>query len=711
MRLGGSVDEFEMNGGRVFVLHIALQGCLRANDVEYGITADTGGHIRYLLDLVTASRRNSAIDRIEIVTRAFHHVAYAECYAEPVETIDGTTRIVRLATASAAYLVKEELWTEHDSLVEALVAHIAGLDRRPDVLHAHYADAGLVAARVSARTGIPYVFTAHSLGRVKRAAFDRDCAETAGLDRRIAIEEEAIAGAAAIIASSRDEAEVQYAGYDAYDPGRIRVFAPGSDLEQFADGARDPRVESTIDRFLDAPDKPVILAIARPVTKKNLAALVHAYGQSPALQAAANLVIFAGSRDDLTTLEPEIRDNLAELLQLIDRYDLYGKVAYPKSHRPDDVAAIYAHARARRGVFANPALNEPFGLTLLEAAASGLPVVATDSGGPNDIVETCGNGILVDPRSPDAITDALLSILSTPALWDRYAAAGSVAIKAYDWDRHVALYTELLAEVVEAAVPAKTVPDLLLVSDIDGTLIGCADSVGDFSTWHRAQVDVAFAIATGRSFHSAMAVLAQHDAPRPEILITSVGSEIYYRAYRGAVYDRDAEWEAIIAAGWDRDAVAALIAEHAGLTPQAALEQRRFKLSYFAGGDRDAGERVRALLAAHGHSCSIIQSHGRYLDILPHAASKGTAVEHVRRRLGLAPRQVIVAGDSGNDIEMLRSARHAIIVGNYSDGLAARPDLSHGYVAVGHHARGILEGVVHFRSGAADPLSGTAKAS
>ncbi len=711
MRLGGSVDEFQMNGGRVFVLHIALQGCLRANDVEYGITADTGGHIRYLLDLVTASRRNPEIDRIEIVTRAFHHVAYAECYAEPVETIDGTTRIVRLATASAAYLVKEELWTEHDSLVEALVAHIAGLDRRPDVLHAHYADAGLVAARVSARTGIPYVFTAHSLGRVKRAAFDRDCAETAGLDRRIAIEEEAIAGAAAIIASSRDEAEVQYAGYDAYDPGRIRVFAPGSDLKQFADSARDPRVESTIDRFLDASAKPVILAIARPVTKKNLAALVHAYGQSPALQAAANLVIFAGSRDDLTTLEPEIRDNLAELLQLIDRYDLYGKVAYPKSHRPDDVAAIYAHARARRGVFANPALNEPFGLTLLEAAASGLPVVATDSGGPNDIVETCGNGILVDPRSPDAITDALLSILSTPALWDRYAAAGSVAIKAYDWDRHVALYTELLAEVVEAAVPATTVPDLLLVSDIDGTLIGCADSVGDFSTWHRAQVDVAFAVATGRSFHSAMAVLAQHDAPRPEILITSVGSEIYYRAYRGAVYDRDAEWEAIIAAGWDRDAVAALIAEHAGLTPQAALEQRRFKLSYFAGGDRDAGERVRALLAAHGHSCSIIQSHGRYLDILPHAASKGTAVEHVRRRLGLAPRQVIVAGDSGNDIEMLRSARHAIIVGNYSDGLAARPDLSHGYVAVGHHARGILEGVVHFRSGAADPLSGTAKAS
>ncbi|MEG3083645.1 HAD-IIB family hydrolase [Sphingomonas sp. PB2P12] len=683
----------------MFVLHIALQGCLRATDVEYGITADTGGHIRYLLDLVAASGRHPEIDRIEIVTRAFHHAVYAECYAQPIETIDGATRIVRLPTTSAAYLVKEDLWTEHDSLVEALVAHIATLDRVPDVMHAHYADAGLIAARVSLRTGIPYVFTAHSLGRVKLAAFDRACDETAGLDRRIAIEEEAIAGAAAIIASSRDEAEVQYAGYAAYDPGRIRVFAPGSDLKQFANCRTDTRVDALIDRFLSDPAKPVILAIARPVTKKNLAALVHAYGRSPALQAAANLVILAGTRDDITTLEPEIRDNLAELLQLIDRYDLYGKVAYPKHHRPDDVAAVYAYARTRRGVFVNPALNEPFGLTLLEAAASGLPVVATDSGGPNDIVETCGNGILVDPRSPAAITDAIQTILSDPALWTRYSAAGSVAIRAYDWDRHVALYAELLGDVISAARPAgaRTTPELLLVSDIDGTLIGCSDGVGAFAKWHANQSDVAFAVATGRSFHSAMAVLGQHDAPRPEILITSVGSEIYYRTIGSAKYDRDTEWDGIIAAGWDREAVVELVGRHAGLTPQSPLEQRRFKLSYFADGDLAAAERVRALLAEHGHSCSIIQSHGRYLDILPHAASKGTAVEHVRRRLGLDPRQVIVAGDSGNDIEMLRSSCHAIIVANYSDGLGTRRDLAHGYVAVDHHARGVIEGVAYFR--------------
>lgn len=684
----------------MFVLHIALQGCLRAKDVEYGVTADTGGHIRYLLDLVRASSAHRAIDRVEIVTRAFIDPVHGHCYEQQIETIDAHTRIVRLATDDSGYLAKEHLWTQHAAMLETLVAHIEALDRWPDVIHAHYADAGALAAAIKQRLGIPYVFTAHSLGHVKRAAFAGPCRELDGLERRIAIEDEAIGGAAAIIASSRDEAELQYALYDAYDPGRIQIIAPGSDVEDFAHAASNPAIDGAINRFLTDPAKPAILAIARPVTKKNLAGLVEAYGRSPALQAAANLVIVAGTREDLRTLETEVRDNLSELLVLIDRYDLYGKVAYPKTHKPADVPAIYAYARARRGVFANPALNEPFGLTLLEAAACGLPVVATDSGGPNDIVETCGNGLLVDPRDPDAIAGALLSILQDPARWDRYAAGGRSAVRKYDWDAHVAIYADLLAEIVAASVPApvggRVVPAQLLVSDIDGTLLGCGDALDAFRQWHGDERALVFAVATGRSFHSAMAVLAQHRAPLPAIVISSVGSEIYHRR-PGGVYARDTVWDAKVAAGWDRESIAHVIAAEGGLTPQSPLEQRRAKLSYMVQGDPEAGARIRGLLDSHGLTCTIIQSHGRYLDILPFAASKGTAVEHVRQALGLAAGQVIVAGDSGNDIEMLRSAPNAIIVGNHSDGLAERVELSRCYVARGHHARGILEGVEHFR--------------
>ena len=680
----------------MFIMHVALQGCLRADRVEYGLNADTGGHIRYLLELVRASAAHPAIDRMEIVTRGFEDGQHGPTYAAGHEPVDAVTRIVRLRTGLPGYLAKEALWTEHDAFADALIAHIAGLDRRPDLIHAHYADAGRIAALVQARLGIPYLFTAHSLGRVKQASLPDGCPERAGLVRRIAIEEEAIAGAAGIVASSRDEAEVQYAEYAAYDPGRIRIIAPGSDLQGFTGMVASQAVSRQIERFLNDPSKPVILAIARPVTKKNLAALIHAYGRSPALQAAANLVIVAGTRDDIDQLEPEIARNLHELIQLIDRYDLYGKVAYPKQHRPEDVPAIYAYARIRRGVFVNPALNEPFGLTLLEAAASGLPVVATDSGGPNDIIETCGNGLLVDPRCPDAIGTAILSILEDPAAWDGFSAAGSVAVRAYDWDRHVALYADFAAAILAAERPSATTAQLMLVCDIDNTLLGCGESTRSFTRWQAGQAGMLFGIATGRSFHSAMAILAQADVPRPRFLITSVGSEIYHLADNGAVYERDAEWDAIVADGWDRAAVADLIARADAVVPQSPLEQRRFKLSYFVGGEPEAARRIRDLLAAAGHACSVIQSHGRYLDILPNGVSKGSAVDHVRRRFGLARDRVMVAGDSGNDVEMLRSVPRAIIVANYSDDLASRPDLAHSYVAKHGYARGVIEGVDHF---------------
>ncbi len=67
--------------------------------------------------------------------------------------------------------------------------------------------------------------------------------------------------------------------------------------------------------------------------------------------------------------------------------------------------------RAPAGVFVNPALTEPFGLTLLEAAATGLPLVATENGGPVDIIGNCGNGLLVDPLDRQAIAAALLAHL------------------------------------------------------------------------------------------------------------------------------------------------------------------------------------------------------------------------------------------------------------------------------------------------------------
>ena len=721
----------------MYILHVALQGCLRAGAIEYGLTADTGGHIRYLLDLVRHADALPEVTRQGVVTRGFRDEALGEAYAVPSEAMPEGATLVRLFGGTDAYLAKEDLHREHEALANALADHILAEGRRPDLLHAHYADGGEVARRASMRLGIPYVFTAHSLGRVKAEACGVPMAPRAwprgacDLAVRVRTEERVIAGAARIVASSRDEAERQYSLYASADPAKIVVNPPGSYLRPtdmpkngptnaLTGGSTDASVTTELGRFLADPSKPPLLAIARPVRKKNLAGLIEAYGRSPALQEAANLVIYAGTRDDIETQEPENREVLKELLYLMDRHDLWGRVALPKSHGPDDIPAIYAHAARAGGVFVNPALNEPFGLTLLEAAAAGLPVVATSSGGPVDIVERCANGVLVDPTDPEAIAEGALTLLTDDDAWSRCARAGLDACAYYDWERHARDYVALCAQVaapVRPLVIERRPRPFILASDIDNTLTGDRAALGAFARWQARDALHTFAIATGRSLHGAIEVLRDWDAPRPDVMITSVGSEIYYaregtRAEAADIgaYDlvTDERWLRHIDHGWDRARVFEAAMAFGGLTPQPATTQRRFKVSFFARDEDGFVAGLRRHLRAWGLQVNVIYSHGEFLDILPARASKGHALEYLRARLRLPSGTTIAAGDSGNDDLLLRAASHPVLVANYSAELDAVARLDRTYVASFPHAAGVLEGIAAYHQRRGEMTSGIA---
>ena len=188
-----------------------------------------------------------------------------------------------------------------------------------------------------------------------------------------------------------------------------------------------------------------MLAIARPVRKKNLAALVRAYTASPALASRANLVILAGQHGGGHSSTEE-REVIGELERLCTDEGLRGRVALPPRHNSADVVTLYQRA-ALGGVFVNPAFHEPFGLTLIEAAASGVPVVATRNGGPVDIVNTIGHGILVDPRNEVAIGMACLRIVSDGDLHHRLSQAALRNVHRYNWstyaEQSVSLYASL----------------------------------------------------------------------------------------------------------------------------------------------------------------------------------------------------------------------------------------------------------------------------
>jgi glycosyltransferase involved in cell wall biosynthesis len=93
------------------------------------------------------------------------------------------------------------------------------------------------------------------------------------------------------------------------------------------------------------------------------------------------------------------------------------------------VPEIYRLVAASRGVFINPALTEPFGLTLLEAAASGLPIVATENGGPVDIIANCRNGRLVDPSTTTRSAPPCWACCATAKAWDSAARNGLEGVR------------------------------------------------------------------------------------------------------------------------------------------------------------------------------------------------------------------------------------------------------------------------------------------
>ena len=84
------------------------------------------------------------------------------------------------------------------------------------------------------------------------------------------------------------------------------------------------------------------------------------------------------------------------------------------------------------------------------------------------------------------------------------------------------------------------------------------------------------------------------------------------------------------------------------------------------------------------------------MDFIPIRASKGLAIRYIAFRWGLPIENLIVAGDSGNDEEMLRGDTRGVVVGNYSKELEKLRGSERIYFAEKHYANGILEGIQHF---------------
>lgn len=282
-------------------------------------------------------------------------------------------------------------------------------DQRPwlesaDICHGHYWDGGVAALIISLALGKPLVFTSHSLGILKQDQLP-DPEPDGSLFRyplRIAAERKILQCADGIIALSQVEQEALTERYGT-SPSKIRIVPGGVDLRAFRTCA-DKRENQ---RRLGATTDYMLLTVGRLDPRKGFLELIEAIPfvvERLAEHGKTVTFMLPSGPERPSPEEHSYRRSMqerAEALQVMNHIRWFPRLS------DDELHQYYAAA----DVFLCPSPYEPFGLVLVEAFASGTPVVATPHGGPREIVTEGEDGYLAEPSDPRAFSERILAIL------------------------------------------------------------------------------------------------------------------------------------------------------------------------------------------------------------------------------------------------------------------------------------------------------------
>ena len=438
---------------------------------------DTGGQVVYILDQVRALEREMRSrlheqgleiePQILVVSRLIPEAEGTTC-DQRIEPIHGcqSARILRAPFRFANgevvpyWISRFAIWPYLERFTEDVEGEVvAELGGRPDLIIGNYSDGNLVATLLASRLGVTQCNIAHALEKTKYLYSDlywRDNDPQYHFSVQFTADLIAMNGADFIITSTYQEiAGTNYSigqyesytsfpmpdlyrvvqGIDVFDP-KFNIVSPGADAEiyfpytqttrRFADRQDEVRAlvfggpdERSRGEFAQL-EKPLLFTMARLDHIKNITGLVDWYGGSERLRRSANLLIVAGSVNWEESLDHEEQEQIRRMHDLFQHYGLDGEVRW-LGVRLDKRATgeLYRIVADKGGAFAQPALFEAFGLTVIEAMASGLPTFATRYGGPLEIVQHGISGFHIDPNHGDEAAELMAEF------FERCAADGS----------------------------------------------------------------------------------------------------------------------------------------------------------------------------------------------------------------------------------------------------------------------------------------------
>lgn len=344
----------------------------------------------------------------------------------PPERIPDGVRLVALESLGEQ-AVGEGLPADFEADVATLRETIADLHAEEplDLLHAQYGyPTGLAVLEASERLGIPAV--------VSIQGGDGHWIGTCCTTHRTAIQRVLRDAPALLIGSPSFRADV--AARHQVPTERFTVISGATDTDLF-----HPAPERQLGTLSDPP---VLLYHGRIDARKGVLDLLEAVRLLRAEGRRLRLLV-SGTGPDLNPLTHRARQpDLADTVQVL------GPTTY------QDAPAVYRNG----DIFVSPTWAEGFSNTILEAMATGLPVVSTDVVGVRDCVRDGHNGLLVPPRDPEALAKAVGRMLDDTPLRRRLAHTALRQVTAeWSWPVAAARICTVYDE-VRAAWPTRTMP-------------------------------------------------------------------------------------------------------------------------------------------------------------------------------------------------------------------------------------------------------------
>ena len=466
-------------------------------DYELG-RPDTGGQVVYILDQVKAleaflkdslaSAGLTVTPKIMVVTRLIPENE-GTTSNQRLEKINGSENcwILRVPFKDSNqkiiphWISRFQVWPHIEQFaLDAKSELLTELGGKPDMIVGNNSDGNLVASLLANWLQVVQCNIAHSLEKPKTLLSDlyrKDLEKEHHFSLQFTADLISMNQADVIISSTAEEIAGtqttlgQYESYclfslpelykvidgvNLFHP-KFNVVSPGVDESiyfPFTQG--DRRLKKQTDALnqrlffnkgddifgeLKHPDKVPLFSIARLDKIKNLTGLLESFGQSRELQDKANLILITSAVREAGVSDEEELSEMKKMYRLIEEYDLQDKMRWVENTSRQDGGESYRIIADRRGVFVQPALFEAFGLTVLEAMATGLPVFATQFGGPQEIIADGENGFLINPTQPELISQPILEFLmrceKTPSSWEALGGQAIVRVRErYTWRLH-----------------------------------------------------------------------------------------------------------------------------------------------------------------------------------------------------------------------------------------------------------------------------------